>query len=99
MGGDTNKPGDKQGRKGATLFLGGDHLDTGGIGREGAIKGGRVTLHRLPEHHVARGGDRKTPSRHHLHLGAPSRVTPATQDGKAVEPRTPILRGQVCFES
>lgn len=26
-----------------------------------------------------------------LHLGAPSRVTPATQDGKAVEPRTPIL--------
>ena len=31
-GGDANRPGDEQGREGATLFLGG-HLDTGGIGR------------------------------------------------------------------
>ena len=94
-GGDANRPGDEQGREGATLFLGG-HLDTGGIGREGATKGGRAPL---PEHYAARGSNRKTPPCPHLHLRAPSRVTPATQDGKAAEPGTPIIGGQVCSKS
>ena len=88
----------REGREPPCSWEGG-RLDTGGIGREGATKGGRVTLHRLPEHLAARGSDRKTPLCPHLHLGAPGRVTPATQDGKAAEPGTPILGVQVCSKS